>query len=113
MSIVKFLGESKFYDMEVYKDKNRLKEKAIPFSGSLRPHINSNLISLLSDPLDKHSIIYEFLIEDILFAEELSGRVRSDGVAVEMARIWVKKNSMAMKIEPLLVKDGESNEEGD
>lgn len=109
MNIIRLLGEGKFYDMQVYPSKGKLEKEAIPFSGTLRPHHNINLIYLLTEPLKNKGLVYEFLVQDILHAEELPSRTSSEGITVEMARIWVKKECMAMKIEPVLVTQTLSN----
>ena len=52
-----------------------------------------------------NTFYYEFKIKDIGFAEELANMTNIDGEAVGMARIWVKKRSMAIQSTPFVVED--------
>ncbi|MGK5090970.1 inorganic pyrophosphatase Ppa [Deltaproteobacteria bacterium TL4] len=103
MSSIKLLGIGQFYEIEIYQGNIKdLEEKAITFSGSLRLHYNPSMVLLITQPLEQDSIIYEFRQEDIMYAKELPSLNR-DGVTLEMAKIWVKKGGIAMKMEPFRV----------
>ena len=103
MSNIKLLGESKFYEVQKYGGPNNLDEVAVAFTGSLRQHSNPNLVMLIHRPLEQFSVIYEFRVEDIITAEEISNITRQDGVVVEIVKVWVRKNSVCMKMEPVKV----------
>ena len=45
------------------------------------------MVLLRTNPLDPGSEIYEFRLEDVLFAEELTSLSKPDGVTVEQTRI--------------------------
>ncbi len=64
-------------------------------------------------PLDPGSEIYEFRLEDVLFAEELTSLSKPDGVTVEQTQIWVRRGSPAMCMKPMRVGETvkETNEE--
>ena len=57
--------------------------------------------------------IYEFRLEDVLFAEELTSLSKPDGVTVEQTRIWIRQGSPAMCMKPMRVGETvkETNEE--
>ena len=112
MSGIKLLGVgSQYYEMSIHLS-NSLKQKdleldAVSFSGALRHNYNPNMVLLLEDPLSPKSVIYEFRQEDIIFAEELPSQNREDGITVEMAKLWLKKGCIAMKMEPIRVGEKE------
>ncbi|MBF0238748.1 MAG: inorganic pyrophosphatase Ppa [SAR324 cluster bacterium] len=111
MSGLKLLGEgSQYYAMQShqrFRKSEDLEVDAIPFSGALRHHYNPNMVLLLTHPWDRDGVVFEFRQEDIIFAEELSSQTRPDGVTVEMAKLWLKKGSIAMKMQPVRVGDSE------
>ena len=71
------------------------------------------MVLLRTNPLDPGSEIYEFRLEDVLFAEELTSLIKPDGVTVEQTRIWIRKGSPAMCMKPMRVGETvkETNEE--
>lgn len=109
MSDIKRIGEGKFYELQAYRGEGNLDQEAVPFQGMLRQHYNPHLILLLSDP-HKHSMAYEIRVDDILHAEELPKETGPDGVTVEKVKLWVKKRSTVIKMEPILVVDPEENQ---
>ncbi len=80
------------------------KKKHIPYSGSPRkhPYENSRVI-LIADPFSDVTFFYEFNIEDIVFVEELSNIATLTGESVPMVRVWVKKQSIALRCTPFVV----------
>ncbi|MCK5226701.1 MAG: inorganic pyrophosphatase Ppa, partial [Desulfobulbaceae bacterium] len=62
-------------------------------------------IILVPDPFSSSTFYYEFRGDDISHAEEVSNIVNIDGETVVMARIWVKKMTIAMRCTPFLVED--------
>ncbi|MBF0286878.1 MAG: hypothetical protein HQM14_03600 [SAR324 cluster bacterium] len=105
MTDIKLLEEGKFYELQKYRGEGNLDQEARPFSGILRHHYNPNVVLLLSSLLRRHSIAYEVRVDDIMHAEELPSETGPDGVTVEKVKLWVKKGSTVMKIEPVLVND--------
>ncbi len=76
----------------------------VPFSGSPRKHPwDPDRIILIADPFTAGTFYYEFKIKDIGFAEELASITDIDGNSVSMARIWVKKKSVATQSTPFIV----------
>ncbi len=57
--------------------------------------------------------VYEFRLEDVLFAEELTSLSKPDGVTLEQTRIWIRRGSPAMCMKPMRVGETvkETNEE--
>ena len=53
--------------------------------------------------VDCGSEVFEFRSEDIVYAEELSSLSKPNGVTVEQVRLWVRKGSPAMRMEPVRV----------
>ena len=100
-----------FFEVQLsLKPREDLKNQALSFSGSLRQHYNPNMVLLLTHPLERSGKIYEFRLEDILYAQDLPSISRPNGVTVEQTRLWVRRGSPAMRMQPFRV--GNSNEGG-
>ena len=111
--MLKLLEEGHFYEIQWSPGhRDDLEDQAVS-AGSLRPHYNPNMVLLRTNPLDPRSEIYEFRLEDVLFAEELTSLSKPDGVTVEQTRIWIRRESPAMCMKPMRVgeTDKETNEE--
>ncbi len=97
------------FEIQAYKkpsDLGRLKKTHVAFTGSPQKHpYNSGKVILVVDPCSTNTFYYEFEKEDISYAEELPNMVNLDGEAVIMARIWVKKRSIALRCSPFIVED--------
>ena len=108
----KLIGEGKYYELQVYRGDGNVEQEAVPFSGVLRQHYNPNIVLLLNNPLYFHerSVAFEIRVDDILHVEELPTETGPDGVTVEKVKLWVKKGSTIVKMEPMLVADDSENQ---
>ncbi len=96
--------EEKFEVQAYKKPKNMDQHTHIPFSGSPRKHpFEKGKLILIGDPFTTNTFYYEFKIMDIGFAEELPNMTTMDGDVISMARIWVKKQSVALRCTPFIV----------
>ena len=97
------------FDLQLYrrpKDPKELIKTHVPFSGSPQKHpFNSDKLILIADPYSGDSMFYEFNIADITYAEKLPNLVNLEGETVNIARIWVKRNSLALRCLPFVVED--------
>ena len=83
-----------------------LKKTHVPFTGSPRKHpYDGNRVILVADPYSTSPTYYEFVKGDISFVEELSNLVSTEGEAIVMARVWVKKSSIAVRSSAFVVDD--------
>ena len=99
--MLKLLEEGHFYEIQRSPGhRDDLEDQAVSYAGSLRPHYNPNMVLLRTNPLDPE--IYEFRLEDVLFAEELTSLSKPDGVTVEQTRIWIRRGSPAMCMKPMV-----------
>jgi hypothetical protein len=97
-------GKEKFEIQAYEKPKHMDRNTHIPFSGSPKKHpLEKDKIILIADPFTTNTFYYEFRIEDIGFAEELASMTNLEGDAIPMARIWVKKRSVAVRCTPFIV----------
>ena len=100
------------YDLQVCQRKPaNLEERAIPFSGSLRHHYNPSMMILITHPLESSSMVYEFRVDDVLYAEELSSLTNPNGVSIERIKLWIRKGSPAMKMKPILILEEQIEDE--
>lgn len=97
------------YQIEPYRGTlKKLQEIAIAFSGSPQGQRDPEKVVLQADPLSQQTMFYEFRSQDIVYVEETSGISMPDGSMVSMVRIWVRKGTTALKIEPFHVQDTSS-----
>lgn len=92
--------------IEPYRgSQEKLRQVAVCFAGS--PHAShlAGKVLLLNDPGSTHAFFYEFRGEDIVYAEEAASLALPDGSTASMVRLWVRKGSTALKIEPFHVQD--------
>ena len=88
------------------KDIKTITKTHIPFSGSPQKHpYDSSRIILVSDPYSPNTFYVEFKTRDIIYVEELPNVVTLEGETITMARIWVKKSSIAVRCTPFVVED--------
>ena len=88
------------------KDIESLKKNHVAFTGSPRKHpYDAHKVVLVSDPYSGNNHYYEFQINDIAFVEELANLSTMEEEIIPMVRIWVRKNSVAVRCIPFLVAD--------
>ena len=107
MPLSNFPQETKEFELQVYqrpKDEQLLRNTHVPFSGAPQKHpYDHDKVILVTDPYSTNTYYYEFKTEDISFVEELTNIVNMDGEVVPMARVWVKKKSIAVRCSPFVV----------
>ena len=105
MSMINFFELKEKFEIQAYRNiKNLDKDIHIPFSGSPRKHpYDKARVILIADPFTDDTFYYEFRVEDIACAEELSNITNLKGESIPMVRIWVKKQSVAIQCTPFIV----------
>ncbi len=105
MTLANLLEVKEKFKIQTYsKPKQPDRLTHIPFSGSPRKHpTEKGRVILIADPFTDNTFYYEFRIADIAFAEELPSITNIDGDSITMARIWVKKQSVAIRCTPFIV----------
>ena len=95
------------FEIEKYSaptDVRSLSKTHVPYSGSPRKHpLDPDRIILIPDPYNEQSPYLEFVKNDITHVEQLPNVVDLAGDTVTMARIWVKKGSVAIQCTPFQV----------
>ena len=88
------------------KDLRLLRIENVSFSGSPRKHpYDPAKIILVADPYSENTIYYEFTKNDVSFVEELPSVVDLEGNTFPIVRIWVKRNSVAIRSTPFITGD--------
>ena len=91
---------------EVPRDTKSLSKTHVSFSGTPRKHpYDGSKVILVADPYSTHAFFWEFNKSDISYLEELPNVVATDGQTYPMARVWVKKMSIAVRSTPFVVAD--------
>jgi inorganic pyrophosphatase len=95
------------FELELYhrpSDQKLLRRTHIAFSGTPQKHpTDPEKIILVVDPFSDSTFYYEFNTPDISVVEELTNIVTLDGEVIPMARLWVKKKSIAIRSTPFVV----------
>ena len=109
MPLRKFPHAVKEFAVQVYQrpmDETRFYETHIAFTGTPQKHFfDPEKVVLVIDPFSFNTSYYEFTNSDISFVEELQTTVNSDGQAVPIVRIWVKKQAIGLHSTPFVVAD--------
>lgn len=81
----------------------------VSFKGSLQKHpIDPDKIVLVPDPHGSDITYLEFNRKDIKYLEKLPGITSVNGETANISRIWVAKNSIAVRCTPFVVGKPES-----
>ena len=76
----------------------------IPFTGFPRAHPSEkNKLVLVNDPLGSEPIVLEFSLDDVLYVEEIPSVITEDGEGVPLVKLWVKRGSVGVILEPFEV----------
>ncbi len=105
MSVFNLLKLKEKFEIQTYsRPRDVDKHNHVPFSGSPKKHPHAqNRIILITDPFTYNTIYYEFRVDDIAFAEELPNITNIEGDSVPMARLWIKRQCMAIQCTPFIV----------
>ena len=109
MPISVLLQKAEKFEIEAYRKAKKPQELIkthVSFSGLPKKHpLHPDRVILIPDPLSTSAYYLEFRSKDISFVEELPNLVDEKGEVLTMARIWVKKQSVAIRSTPFLVDD--------
>ena len=107
MAVKLSLQKAVKFEIEKYqapKDIQSLAKTHVPYTGSPQKHpLDAEQIILVSDPYNPTSPYLEFSKRDITHVEKLANVVNLEGATVGMARIWVRKGSVAIQCTPFQV----------
>ena len=105
MTLSNILGIKDKFEIQTYRKPGNFDvSRHVPFAGSPKKHPHEkDKVILIVDPFSPNTFYYEFKVEDISFAEELPSIANMEGKSVPMARIWVKKQSVAVQCTPFMV----------
>lgn len=93
-------------ELEKYSDPNRLRKEAIPYIGQPKQQENqSDKVYLRLNPLSSNGAFLEFKTKDVVFAENVKTVTQNDGTAFNIVKIWIRKGSIGIKLEPFSVMD--------
>ena len=77
---------------------------AVPFTGYPQQHPSEkNKLILVYDPLGENPAVLEFKLDDILYVEESPQAVTEKGEGVPMIKLWIRKGSRGVLLEPFEV----------
>jgi hypothetical protein len=86
------------------RDRLAIARTHVSFSGSLQKHsVDPEKVVLIPDPYAPNITYFEFNREDIKYIEKLSAIINMNGETVNMTRVWVRRNSVAVRCTPFVV----------
>lgn len=89
-----------------YNDPNRLLKEAIPFIGQPKQQeTQPDKIYIRLNPMSSNGAFLEFKTKDVVFAENVKTVTQNDGTAFNIVKIWIRKGSIGIKMEPFSVMD--------
>ena len=79
-------------------------KNALPFLGYPRQHpAEKGKIILVYDPLGENPALMEFMLDDILFIEEVPQAVTEKGEGIPLIKLWIRKGAHGMFLDPFEV----------
>lgn len=79
-------------------------KNGVAFVGYPQQHpAEKNKLILIYDPLGENPAILEFKIDDILFVEDLPQIVTEKGEGIPQVKLWIRRGSHGMLLEPFEV----------
>lgn len=89
---------------KIAKYQGSLPKNGIPFTGYPQQHpTENNKLILVYDPLGESPAVLEFKVDDILYAEDVPQAVTEKGEGIPMVKLWIRKGSRGMLLEPFEV----------
>jgi hypothetical protein len=78
----------------------------IPFEGYPRQHPwEKHKLLLVYDPLGENPTVVEFIIEDVVYVEDIHSAVTESGEGVPLVRLWIRRRAHGVILEPFEVDD--------
>ena len=76
----------------------------VPFTGYPRQHpTEKNKLILVYEPLGQSPAVLEFLLEDVLFVEEVHSAVTEAGEGLPLVKLWIRRGAHGVLMEPFEV----------
>ena len=108
----RFIQKAQQLAVERYKstrDATAIARTHVSFSGSLQKHpLDPEKVVLVPNPHSIDQTYFEFNRGDVRYLEKLPGITSLEGETANITRIWVKKNSIAVRCTPFMVNKPES-----
>ena len=105
MSVTQYLESLPAHEIVRYGAGDGYQGNSTPYEGAARKHpYDPNRILLVPAPLENPHVIYEFLLDDVLHADELRSIVTEHGDNLKIVRLWIRHDSIGLKMEPFRVK---------
>lgn len=102
--IIKVISEER--ELSKFSNPHRLHKEAVPYVGHAKQLKDTpEKIFLRLDSISSHGQMLEFKTKDVIHAEDVNTVTKENGQAIRIVRIWVKKGSIGIKLEPFVVTD--------
>lgn len=102
--IVEVIAESR--ELGKYSDPKKLSKEAIPFIGQPKQNKSTpHKVYIRLNPLTSNGALLEFKTDDVVYAENVKTVSQKDGTVFQIVKIWIRKGSIGIKLEPFSVHD--------
>jgi inorganic pyrophosphatase len=100
------LDKVRHFEITIYEKRANLNLTHVPFSGNPQRHEHDpTKLVLVSDPFSTNTCYFEFDLDDIDYVEKLPSVATAEGRALSMVRIWVRRQSVAVRCTPFVVEN--------
>ncbi|MCK7485501.1 MAG: hypothetical protein MZU97_08000 [Bacillus subtilis] len=102
MSIRDYLESEPFFEIQRYTLHAAPGRRGLHGNPRKHPYDDGKIV-LVGDPGAENPGIYEFLVGDIVHAEDLASPVTQSGESYPRVRIWIRRGSVGIRYEPFEV----------
>jgi hypothetical protein len=112
MSVQKYLESLPPYEITRYKSEGDYSDSSVAFTGTVRAHpYDPEKIILIPSPLTRVRYFYEFRLQDIRHADEMSSLATEHGESLPVVKLWIRKGSFGLMMKPFEVESGKPDSE--
>ncbi|HPC38994.1 MAG TPA: hypothetical protein PLF21_06750 [Exilispira sp.] len=92
------------FDLQKYKTTNSINDSVVIVGTPFISPTKKDKIVISPTLFSDNKIFYEFDIKDVITWEELDKIVNSNGTAITLIKLYIKKGTVGLKYEPILFK---------
>ena len=79
-------------------------KNGVAFTGYPQQHpAEKNKLILVYEPLGENPAVLEFMVDDILYVEDIPQAVTETGEGIPLVKLWIRKGALGMLLEPFEV----------
>jgi hypothetical protein len=111
MSVQKYLESLPLYEITRYRSTDDYSNNAVAFTGTVRTHPYDPEKIILIPSLSRMRHFYEFRLQDIRHADEMSSLATEHGESMPVVKLWIRKGAYGLMMKPFEISTEESASE--